>query len=206
MSDARLWSFTRRAPVDAKGNPTGEDERRTYIQQELTIDGEMHLFSLIAEAIPRLQTAGFPFERIADIFPDENNQFGPDTIPAVSEMAQTLIVVAPDLITRAVSVCLGIFPKDINGKPNRSYDEDLKFLRQSIHTSDVVEMFETFTEQNDIERLQAPFMTLWEKVTANVPQEVIDQLPTPQRSNPMEETTVAPPTTEPTQETPSQEQ
>jgi len=196
MSDARLWSFTRRAPVDAQGNPTGEDERRTFVQQELTLDGEMQLFGLVAEAIPRLQSVGFPFQRIQEVFPDENNEFGPGVLPAVSEMAQTLAVVAPDIVTRAAATCLGIFPKDINGKPNRAYDEQLAFLRHAMHTADVVEMFQTFVEQNDIERLQAPFVLLWEKVTANVPQAAMEM---PVRQNPME-ATIAPP------ETPSPEQ
>jgi hypothetical protein len=201
MSDARLWSFTRRAPVDEHGNPVGDDERRTFVQQELTLDGETQLFGLVAEAVPRMQGAGFPFDRIMEIFPDEENQFGPEAISAVAEMAQTLAVIAPDLVTRAAAVTLGIFPKDIDGKPNRHYDEQVGFLRQSMHTADVVEMFETFVEQNDVKRLQAPFVILWEKVTANVPQEIARTV----RQNAMEETEETT-TAEETSETPSPEQ
>lgn len=172
MSDTREWTFIRRSD-----EPPGTGEKRVFTQAELTIDGELHLFGLIAEAIPMLQKADFPFDDIPKLFPEDESQFGPETLKAISNMAQSITVAAPDLITRAVAVALGIFPRDINQKPNKDFDDQVLFLRQSIHVADVVEMFEVFIEQNDIERLKSPFVTAWEKVMAVAPPQMTENLP-----------------------------
>lgn len=168
-----MWALSRPAKVNPDGTIAAEKETRHFVQQELTIDGEMQLFGLISEAIPRLTKAGFPFDKLGALFPDDMTGYGPETLKVVAEMATSVSAAAPDLLSRAAAICLGIFPKDIDGKPNRDYDEQVAFIRGSLHVADVVEMTETFIEQNDIERLKGPFERAWEKVT-EVP------MPTPQ--------------------------
>jgi hypothetical protein len=167
MSTHRVWRFTRRPRIDENGVAQGEPETRTYIQQELTLDGEFHLFNLIAEGVPILKRADFPFERIMDVFPDEDidASFGPEALAAVADMARVAASVAPDIITRMAAIVLGVFPTDIDRSPNPAYDDHVMFLRSSMKSADVVEMVETFIEQNDIERLRAPFARAWERMT-----------------------------------------
>ncbi len=194
MSDTRTWTFIRRTGKE------GPDEKRIFQQSELTIDGEMQIFGLIAEAIPILQEAKFPFDQLPALFPEKAEDFGADTLLAVGGMATAIAKAAPDLITKATAIVLGIHPRDINGKPNADYDDQMLFLRLSIHTADVVEMFETFLEQNDIERLKSPLVAAWQKVMEAAPPEMTERLPTPPVKMPTMGTSSTPsatPSTEP---------
>lgn len=152
MSDTREWTFTSR-----------DGESRTFQQQELTIDGEAALFGLIAGSVVELQKKDFPFDRVADLFPEEGEDgeavFGPDTLSLASQMATVIATTAPHIIPKAAAILLGIFPTDEYGKPNKDYNETVAFLRKSIHAADAAEMFQTFVEQNDVQRLTVPFVT-----------------------------------------------
>lgn len=152
--DIREWTFTDKRSA----------ESRTFQQAELTIDGEMQAFRLVGDAIAELRAADFPFDRLSDLFPDDGDLTNID-LALVHEMLTVIASKASLLLTRGALIMLGVFEFDEDGKRNPEYQDTYKFLRRVLHTADVVEMIETFVQQNDIERLRAPFSRAWAAVT-----------------------------------------
>ena len=151
--DVRQWTF----PV----RPRNGVEPRTYEQRELSIDGEMQLFALVARTSERLREADFDFSRVGAVFgwgddPDSASVENVDW-KAVPALLAAAAQVAPAVLSEAAALMLGIFPMDQNGSRNKDWGDEVAFLRSSLHTADVVEMLETAAAQNDVERLLSPF-------------------------------------------------
>lgn len=146
----RPWTFR-----DPKTN-----EERTYEQRELTIDGEIQMFSLLSRSLGRLREVGFPFEDLAKVIPTDASDMEHYDWKAAGDMAAMAALAVPSLASEAMAIMLGMFPVDENGKRDATWNEDVAFIRRSIHVADVVEAIQTFVAQNDVERLQAPFVSL----------------------------------------------
>jgi hypothetical protein len=146
VGDVRQWRFRHRLSGD----------ERIYEQRELSIDGEAQMFRFLAMAVRRLKEAEFPFARIGEVFPETEEDLAKVPVDLVAEMAGVLFSEAPELLTEAAAIMLGVYPFE-RGKRNRVFTEEVTFLRQSMHLADAIEMFLVFTEQNDIGRLKRPF-------------------------------------------------
>lgn len=162
--DVTVWTF----PV----RPRKGVEPRTYEQRELSMDGEARLFRLLAQSVERLRKNGFDFNALLALFPDIDRN---DPAAALSQyrsldfgqLAGLLATVAdevPFLLSEGAACLLGIFPTDHLGNRNASYNDDVAFLRQNLHISDVVTLLEVAWGQNDTERLLAPFVRVVKEV------------------------------------------
>lgn len=155
IRDARQWTFT-----DKRVDPP---ESRTYEQAELTIDGETQLFGLIARTVGHLKDIDFPFEQLGSVVREVPDPDKPDEtmqvfdVPLAGALLGQVASAVPSFLSQAAAVMLGLFPYDDDGRRNTGYDDEVKFLRRSLHLADAAEMIQTFTEQNDIARLRAPF-------------------------------------------------
>ena len=166
--DVRQWTF----PARPRANVTP----RTYEQRELTIDGEMQLFSLLSRTVVRLRATGFEFERLGEVFVNPEGDTPEEAAAAKGtirwDTAAVLIgqaaEVAPGAIAQLAALLLGIFPVDHQGVRNPGFADEVGFLREHIKMADVMEMLETAAEQNDVRRLTAPFAKargLWSRYT-----------------------------------------
>ena len=130
-------------------------EERIYEQSELTIDGEAQLIALAVRTLKQLQAQGFDVERIGDLFGgDSGDQFD---LALATEWIGEAITILPGAFAEAAAIMCSIFPVDELGKRNDKWTDEVSFLRASINTATVIEMGQTLVEQNDIERLRAPF-------------------------------------------------
>lgn len=140
-------------------------ETRTYIQSELTIDGEAQLFGLTGRVVQALGKEGFPFDKVKDAFgfgnldaTDDVDVGGVqwDQIGYLLGLATTAL---PWASAECAAILMGEFATDENGRPNKDWPDTVAFMRRSIHMADLIEMLKTFADQNDITRLAAPFVT-----------------------------------------------
>jgi hypothetical protein len=146
LTASRQWTFTDR-----------EGKSRTYEQSELTIDGEMQLFGLIARQAVKLRESGFDFAQAGQVLVDVPGGGTDVNIALAGSMLAEAASIMPSFISEAAAVLLSIFPVDEQGRRNQTYTDEVAFLRRTMHTADALEMLTTFLEQNDIERLKAPF-------------------------------------------------
>jgi hypothetical protein len=133
-------------------------EVREYEQRELSIDGEVQLFSLITRSIERLGT-DFPWDSLRETLRKADagqglEGFDWSTIGTLSSLA---VIQVPGLASEAAAVFLGIFPTDTRGQRNPRFDEEVEFLRGALKMERLVEMLKVFAEQNDYKRLALPF-------------------------------------------------
>lgn len=146
--DVHEWTFTNKR--------TGES--RVYQQSELTLDGEMQAFALLARTVTRLREADFPFDRLENVFPAAGGGLSDIDWAEVAVMLGQVASIAPGLVSETAAVLLAIFPVDEHNKRNPDYPGEVAFLRSAMHLSDLVEMLEVASNQNDTERLLAPFV------------------------------------------------
>ena len=145
-TEPRPWTFRDR-----------DGEERTYEQRELTIDGEIQLFSLIGRSLGKLREVGFPFQDLAKVLPDNTTSLENYDWNAAGELAALAAMAIPSLASEAMAIMFGQFPTDEHGRRNAAWTDEVAYLRRVIHVADVVEAADVFTRQNDMERLQAPF-------------------------------------------------
>lgn len=156
--DIHVWTIPLR--------PRPGVEQRTYEQRELSMDGEARLFSLLAQTAERLRKDGFDFGALINMFPDVDpdnptaalSQYERLDFGALAGMLGKVAEAAPFLLSEGAATLLGIFPVDYMGNRNTKYREEVAFLRQNLHLSDVVEMLEVAWSQNDTKRLLSPFV------------------------------------------------
>ena len=142
--------FPPSVPVTLR-NPRSE-EVREYIQTELTIEGEARLLGLVHETAAKLNDAGFPWDQLGPLF-DEREPM--DWVMATDLLAR-VATVAPDAITDAVTIFLGIYPTNEDGSRNADYEDERRFIRSAVKFATFVDMVKTFAEQNDYQRLADP--------------------------------------------------
>ncbi len=128
-------------------------ETRTYIQQELTIDGEARLVQMGTKIGAVLADGGYTWADLWDLT-DERNDI--DWVE-VSKMVGHLSQFAPDLVADAATVMLGVFATDEDGRPEPDYHDHVRFIRGAINVSRFVDMVRVFLAQNDYARVLAPF-------------------------------------------------
>lgn len=141
----REWSFRNKR----------RDEERAYLQQELTIDGEAALIGLVIRMAKLLSDVGFPFQKLADLITSDEK---PQIDWAVAEdLLTTALVLVPRAGAEACAILFGYLPTTEMGRPNAEYVEQVNWLRQCLHLSDIVAVLDAFAAQNDWERLSRPF-------------------------------------------------
>lgn len=137
---------------------------KTYVQEELSIYGEIRLAQVLAGKAVELINDGFPVERLADVVKTDpkSGEEIPD-LALIADLAQQALGIAPSLAVDTSLVMLGVFPKFEDGTPNPEYDELRVALQEpkgGLKFSMWVDMVETFAQQNDLKRLVAPFLKL----------------------------------------------
>jgi hypothetical protein len=167
--DVRQWAFPKSGP-----------DSRLYEQRELTIDGEMQLLAVISRATALLRENGFPFDRLTEVFPPEGGSVADIRWDTAAELLGIIASVAPGVVTEVAAVLLGIFPVDEYGKRNPSFQEDVVTLRRHIRLADVVDLLTVAAEQNDIERLLAPFVRARAMLASYGPTTQTPPAPTPE--------------------------
>lgn len=129
-------------------------ETRTYDQAELTIDGEALLIGLVESVAERLVEHNFPWQLLADLFESDKK---PIDWSKASEILNAVKSVAPEVVVESALIFFGIFPTLEDGSRNPGYEEDKSFVRRSINFTRWVGLVQIFAEQNDYQRLAAPF-------------------------------------------------
>lgn len=190
----RTWTLTR---PPRKGAPA---EQRVYEQAELTVDGEFQLVGIVNRAAATLRETGFPFERLGDLIPSPAPQqpgepelsYNARVLQAsrdwatnidwllVAELLDKAGEVAPPFVSEAAATLLGVYRVDQFGKRSPEWEEEVAFIRSSLHTAEFVEMLETAAAQNDVERLLAPLGRAWASLTnrpARIGQSLAESLP-----------------------------
>lgn len=141
---------------------------QTFEQSELTIDGEAQLLSLTARTVGTLAERGFPFERLAGVIEDS----GAVNMRVIGELLPLVMTEVPEFASESAVILFGIFPVDEEGKLNPDYDRAKRLLRRSLKFTSWFDMLELFMQQNDYQRLIAPFASAVMKA-------VVVTLPTP---------------------------
>jgi hypothetical protein len=128
-------------------------EERTYQQTELSIEGEARLIGIATRVGETLRGAGYTWGQIGDMFDTENDTGLDQLLGLVVNVAPA----APDLVTDATCVLLGLYPTDEWGKANRDFDNDRAFIKSTVNTTRFSEMLQILLLQNDYQRLIRPF-------------------------------------------------
>lgn len=132
-----------------------KQEARTYSQTELTIDGEVQLFQLVNRVIDRLNRTGFPWQEVTALFSDDVNE--PIDVAKAAGLLTLAMSELPEAAAECACIMFGIFPSDPGAGRNKSFDDDKAFIRSVLKTAQLVDIIQTFVEQNDWERLTRPF-------------------------------------------------
>lgn len=130
---------------------------KTYVQDELTIEGEIRLAQVIGACATQLVEQGFPVARLADVVTDTDQI----DIKLGLDLAVQALGSVPTLAVDSTLVMLGVFPRHDNGSLNEEYDElrvKLRSAKGGLKASQWAEMLEVFAKQNDMRRLTAPFV------------------------------------------------
>lgn len=143
LPDVKTW--------EVRNKKTGEV--RTFEQSELSIEGEVRIVQLAGKTIQKLSTTGFPWDELARVI----GESGDIDWNKASDMLMMVITEVPEFVAESTAILFSLYPVDDNGKRNPEYDKDKVFLRQGINFTQWVEIIETFTLQNDYQRLARPF-------------------------------------------------
>lgn len=125
-------------------------EARTFQQTELSIEGEARLISLASRVGEALRAVGYSWAQIGDVLDN-------GSVDQMVSLVVDLAPAAPDLVTDAAMVMLGLFPTDVFGNPEPEYDADRLFIRHTINITRFADMVTVLMAQNDYQRLLRPF-------------------------------------------------
>lgn len=143
-------TLSKKRPPAAGGQP----ERRTFIQTELTIDGEAQLLGLVSAVGAALSESNFPWDALAQLFSEGQNEI---EWPKAIGMLGTVAGVLPNVVVDSTCIFFGIFEFDEHNARNAEWEADRAFLRASLTFTTWVDIVKTFAEQNDYQRLAGPF-------------------------------------------------
>lgn len=127
-------------------------EVRHYEQIELVIEGEARLIGLARNAALALRSAGYSWDQLTSLFDD-----GPFNFELGFDLLGVVIETIPELAVEASMVAFGIFPVLPDGTRNEQYEGERAFLRGTIKTAHLWDMYEIARQQNDFARLLGPF-------------------------------------------------
>ena len=129
-------------------------ETRTFVQSELTIEGEARLLALVQQTAQGLSETAFPWDKLSIMF--DPAVTGIDW-PVAAEMLGIISTQLPDVVAEAATIFLSLYPQNEDGSRNPAYDVDKRFLRSSLNFARFYDLVITFTKQNDYMRLASPF-------------------------------------------------
>ena len=129
-----------------------DGEERTYRQTELAIEGEARMLGLAHKAGSILKDRAFNFEDLVAMVDD-----GQPRWKAILDAIGIIVEEAPGLIAEAALVLLGIYPTNLDGTPNREFDDHERFIRATVSSAKFFDMMRVFVTQNDYQRMAGPF-------------------------------------------------
>lgn len=142
------------------------ENKRSYVQTELSIDGEVRIVQLAASLVQSLDEQGFPWKELLDVV----NEEGDWNWPKLAELLTLASSQAPEMVTESTCIAFGIHPLNEDGTRNEKYHDEKLFIRKNVHFANWFDYVQTFMAQNDYERMVRPFtLTLTRAIGTKLP-------------------------------------
>lgn len=128
-------------------------ETRTFTQTELMLEGETRLLGLVRRVAHLMRNSGITLEQLQALFAEDATLDW--------DLAMNLLDIAseqvPEIIAESAVIFCGVYPTDVDGKPDKDYDPTIRFMKQSLNFLRWTDMVRAFAAQNDYRRLARPF-------------------------------------------------
>lgn len=134
-------------------DPKDPGNRRMFYQSELTIDGEVALLSLASKTISTLVAMDFPLSELANL----QREDGELDVQLAARLAALAGPAMPPFAAESAAIVFGYLPTDDFGRRDPDFDEHVRFIRKALRLTRWYDIVQVFMEQNDVERMIAPF-------------------------------------------------